>query len=152
MKERPKKDRKQPPAPGRRRGRYDYVPGTRYEEKKSYANVILIAIVVLILLYLLYKWDIHMPGSGTVGRVSDGKQCSDRPAPPRRWRWSRRLYFDWKTDRRESHCLFFISWDTMVLPWQGEELLRSFKQFIPKGIIVTLIETKFRYIIDLLTI
>ena len=55
MKERPKKDRKQPPAPGRRRGRYDYVPGTRYEEKKSYANVILIAIVVLILLYLLYK-------------------------------------------------------------------------------------------------
>ena len=55
MKERPKKDCKQPPAPGRRRGRYDYVPGTRYEEKKSYANVILIAIVVLILLYLLYK-------------------------------------------------------------------------------------------------
>lgn len=87
-------------------------------------------------------WDAHLTESnvqtGLPRRVNDGEAGAYS-------------LIGKQTEGNPSAC-FFAAWDTRVLPGQVEELLRSFKQFILKGIIVTLIETKFRCIIDLLTI
>lgn len=55
MKAKAKKNRTQPSAPDNRRNKDDYVPRIHYEEKKSYANIILVAIAVIIMLYMTFK-------------------------------------------------------------------------------------------------
>lgn len=55
MKSKPKKSNSRPSAPNNRHYDDDYVPKFHYEEKKSYANIILIAIVVGIILYMYFK-------------------------------------------------------------------------------------------------
>lgn len=55
MKAKSKKNHSAKPASEGRRVRDDYIPRMHYEEKKSYANNILIAIVVILFLYMFFK-------------------------------------------------------------------------------------------------
>ena len=50
-----KRPAKQPVIQNKKSNKDTYIPRMHYEEKKSYGNLILIFIVVLLILYLLYK-------------------------------------------------------------------------------------------------
>lgn len=53
-KEKVQKNHKQPIKPDKTNDQ-DYIPRIHFEEEKSYANIILIAIVVIVILYLSFR-------------------------------------------------------------------------------------------------